>query len=96
MKRQYAVKTRFSFTGTFFIRARNKSEAKEFVEKHCGLVLGRGIHATLPDEDADWDFPMHPDKAVARTMENRKYELSFKDETGSIMQGGENETQNNQ
>jgi hypothetical protein len=72
MSHQYAVKTRFSFTGTFFIKARNKNEAKEFVEKHCGLVLGRGIHSTLPDEDADWDFPMHPEKAVIRIKENCK------------------------
>jgi len=53
MTRKYAVKTRFSFTGTFFIKARNKDEAKEFVEKDCALVLGRGIHSTLPDEVLD-------------------------------------------
>ena len=64
--RQYAVKTRFTFTGTFFVTARNKDEAKEFVGRHCGLVLGRGIHSTLPEEDVDWDFPMHPDKSVSR------------------------------
>ena len=66
MTRRYAVKTRFSFVGTFFINARNKDEAKEVVEKHCGLVLGRGIHTTLPDDDVDWDFPMHPDKTIGQ------------------------------
>ena len=74
MTRKYAVKTRFSFTGTFFVTARNKDEAKEIVEKHCGLVLGKGVHSTLPDEDANWDFPMHPEKAVIRIRENRKQE----------------------
>ena len=67
--RQYAVKTQFIFTGTFFITARNKNEAKELVEKHCGLVLGRGIHSTLSDKDADWDFPMHPDMRIGRISE---------------------------
>ena len=72
MTRQYAVKTRFSFTGTFFIKARNKNEAKEFAEKHCGLVLGRHIHTTLPDEDVDWDFPIHPDKTVCQVNLNNR------------------------
>jgi len=72
MKHEYAVKTRFSFTGTFFITARNKEEAKELAEKHCGLTLGRGIHSTLPDEDVDWDFPIHPDMTVGRICINRE------------------------
>ena len=62
--RQFAVKTRFIFNGTFFITAQNKEEAKEYVENHCGLVLGRAIHTTLPEDTADWDFPMHPDKTI--------------------------------
>jgi len=56
---QYAVKTRFSFSGTFFVVAQSKEEAKEFVEKHCGMVISEGIHSTLPAEDVDWDFPVH-------------------------------------
>jgi hypothetical protein len=62
--RRYAVKTRFTFNGTFFIAARNKGEAKEFVEKHCGLVLDGNIHSTLPDDGVDWDFLMHTEKTV--------------------------------
>jgi hypothetical protein len=64
MKRNYAVKTRFVFTGTFFVRAESKAEAAEYVEKHCGLVIGGSVHSSLPREDADWDFPAHPEKAV--------------------------------
>jgi hypothetical protein len=64
--RRYAVKTRFAFNGTFFIAARNKGEAKEFVEKQCGLVLGGNIHSTLPGDGVDWDFLIHPEKAVGR------------------------------
>ena len=64
MTRRYAVRTRFNFTGTFFITAGSKDEAKENVEKHCGLVMGGYIHTTLPDEDVDWDFPIHPEKDI--------------------------------
>jgi hypothetical protein len=45
--KKYAVKTRFAFTGTFFINAENKEEALERVEKDCGLVTGGGIHSYL-------------------------------------------------
>ena len=76
MTRRYAVKTRFSFSGTFFITARNKDEAKEVVEKHCGLVLGRGTHSALPDDDVDWDFPMHPDLTICRISEMSARRLS--------------------
>ena len=65
MKR-YAVKTRFLFEGYFFISAENKAQAKEYVEKHCGVVLGRDIHSSLPDETVDWDFLMHPEKLTGR------------------------------
>jgi len=71
MTRNYAVKTRFCLTGTFFIEARNKDEAKEFAKKHCGMVLGRGIHSTLPNETVDWNFPMHPDVTVGRVSLNK-------------------------
>jgi hypothetical protein len=58
------VKTLFIFDGTFSVKADNKSQAKEYVEKHCGLVIGGHIHSTLPDEDVDWDFPIHPEKII--------------------------------
>ena len=70
--RKYAIKTRFTFTGTFFIAAQNKAEAREYVEKQCGLVLGRGIHSTLPDDAADWEFPVHPDMSVGRITYTRR------------------------
>jgi hypothetical protein len=69
MKR-YTVKTRFIFEGCFFIRAESKAQAKEYVEQQCGLVMGGSIHTLLPDEDADWDFPIHPDKEVVRIRAN--------------------------
>jgi len=74
---QYAVKTRFSFSGTFFVVAQSKEEAKEFVEKHCGMVNIGGIHSTLPCEDVDWDFPIHPDKIVDRVKASRIQEKAY-------------------
>jgi hypothetical protein len=62
--RTYQVKIRFNFTGTFFINAATEAEAKEYVERHCGLVLGGGIHSTLPGNTVDWEFPRHPEKTL--------------------------------
>ena len=69
--RVYTVKTKFNFTGTFFIKAKNKEEAYEYAEKHCGLVLGGNIHSTLPDDVVDWNFPMHPEKEIIRVRVNK-------------------------
>jgi hypothetical protein len=60
----YAVKTRYSFTGIFYVKAENEAEAKESVKDDCGLVMGGNIHSCLPDEDVDWNFPTHPDTKI--------------------------------
>lgn len=65
----YPVQVTFSFTGTFKIKARSQEEANEFAEKHCGLVMGYNIHSSLPADDVDWDFPVHPRKIVGPTLE---------------------------
>lgn len=54
----------FIFEGEFEVKAENRAEAEEYVQKHCGLVIGGNIHSTLPDEDVTWDFPVHPDKVI--------------------------------
>ena len=64
--KQYSVKTKYVFEGSFFINAKDKAQAKEYVEKHCGLVMNRGIHTTLPDDTVDWDFPLHPEKVIGK------------------------------
>jgi hypothetical protein len=71
MKKRFAVKTRFTFTGTFFINAGTQEEAREYVENHCGLALGGNIHSSLPCEDADWDFPIHPCRNVGKVTVKR-------------------------
>lgn len=63
-KKKYTVKTKFIFEGEFYITAESKEQAKEYVMKHCGLVLGGDIHTTLPDEICDWNFNVHSDKIV--------------------------------
>lgn len=62
----YKVKTRFTFQGVFEVKAESRAQAEEYVEHHCGLCLGRDIHHTLPEEDIDWEFPVHPNKKILR------------------------------
>jgi hypothetical protein len=66
MKKRYAIRTRFTFTGTFLVNADTKAEAKECVKNNCGLDLGGKIHTCLSEEDVDWDFPIHPEKQIIR------------------------------
>jgi hypothetical protein len=77
MKREFVVRTRFVFKGAFFVKARNKDEAKELVEKHCGMTLRRSIHTSLPCEDVDWDFPVHPDKSIGRIRASGAQEKGY-------------------
>jgi len=74
--RRYAVKTRFMFEGCFFVCAENKEQAKEYVNKHCGLVIGGKIHSTLPDDKVDWDFPIHPETLTGKItlIRSKQYE----------------------
>jgi hypothetical protein len=63
--KKYSVKTRFTFTGTFFINAGSKEEARKLVENDCGLVIGGGIHTACHSQDeVDWEFPFHPEKQI--------------------------------
>lgn len=63
-KKQYTVKTKFVFEGEFYITAESKKQAKEYVMKQCGLVLGREIFTTLPDEICEWCFDPHANTIV--------------------------------
>jgi hypothetical protein len=71
--KNYSVKTRFVFTGTFFVAAETEAEAKERVKNDCGLVLGGNIHSTLGDNEVDWKFPMHPDTKILDIRRNKQY-----------------------
>jgi hypothetical protein len=63
-KKEYTVKTKFVFEGEFYVKAESPAQAREFVGKHCGLVIGGDIHSTLPDEDVNWSFNVRPKKIV--------------------------------
>jgi hypothetical protein len=71
--KQYSVKTKFTFVGTFIVNAKSKHEAKNNVERYCGLVIGGDIHTALSEEEIpDWKFDVHPDKVVLSVR--RKHE----------------------
>lgn len=63
--RTFKITTEFTFTGVFKVKAENRLEATDAVEKHCGLSIGN-VHSTLPDEDIDWDFDMTPKKKITK------------------------------
>ena len=65
MKRKtFVVNTKFIFEGKFYVKADSKEQAREFVEKHCGLVIGRDTHSSLRDDMIDWEFDVHPEKEI--------------------------------
>lgn len=61
---EFEVDTKFVFSGKFFIEAENRERAREYVDRHCGLVIGGNVHSTLSQEEVDWDFDVHPDKVI--------------------------------
>ncbi len=61
---KFIVPVKFTFSGTFTIIAETKQEAISNVTKHCGLVIGGDIHSSLPSENIDWDFNVHPTKRL--------------------------------
>lgn len=75
----YQVKTRFTFEGTFVLVADDREMAKEYVMKHCGLVIGGDIHSSLDEDDVSWDFAVHPEKKVLAMKRISKRALHLKD-----------------
>lgn len=62
--KQYHIEVRFEFNGYFKVRADSLLNAKQKVTESCGLALGQGIHSTLPDEEIEWKFPVHPEMSI--------------------------------
>jgi len=69
MKR-YKIAVRFLFDGFFIVNAENDLNARQKVCDSCGLVLGGEIHTTLPDEEINWEFPIHPIMSI-RSARNK-------------------------
>lgn len=59
-RKDYIVKTKFVFEGSFKVYATSKDEALKIVRENCGMTCGN-IQATVPNV-LDWNFNMHPTK----------------------------------
>ena len=68
-KKVYRARTQYIFEGVFDVVAESKEDARQKVLQDCGLVMGRGVHSTLPDEEINWDFDTHPEERVIETTE---------------------------
>jgi hypothetical protein len=64
MKQRFLVYTKFVFDGVFDVIAENKEDARQKVLQDCGLVMGGSIHSTLPNDEINWFFDIHPDKQI--------------------------------
>ena len=63
-KKVYRVRTRYIFEGVFDVVAESKEDARQKVLQDCGLVMGGSIHSTLPDDEINWAFDIHPNKQI--------------------------------
>ena len=60
----YRVRTQYIFEGVFEVVAESKEDARQKVLQNCGLVMGGSIHSTLPDDEINWAFDIHPNKQI--------------------------------
>ena len=65
-KRVYRVRTQYIFEGVFEVVAESREEARQKVIQDCGMVMGRNVHSTLPDEEINWAFSTHPEVKTGR------------------------------
>ena len=65
-KKVYRVRTQYIFEGVFEVVAESREEARQKVIQDCGMVMGRNVHSTLPDEEINWAFSTHPEVRTGR------------------------------
>lgn len=58
---KYKAKVIFTFEGDVVLRAKNRTQAEEILEKHFG---GCNMQFQTTVEDMDWEFPVHPKKSI--------------------------------
>ena len=63
-KKVYRVWMQYIFDGVFDVVAESKEDARQKVLQNCGLVMGGSIHSTLPDDEINWAFDIHPNKQI--------------------------------
>lgn len=64
----YRVEVEFKVKGYFEFRAADRYQAAEYAEKDCGVIFDN-YQSSLPD--ADWNFPVHPEKKIKRITKVR-------------------------
>ena len=72
-KKFYRVRTQYIFEGVFDVVAESKEDARQNVLHNCGLVMGGSIHSTLPDDEINWAFDIHPNKQIDGITKVQKY-----------------------
>ena len=72
-KKVYRVRTQYVFEGVFEVVAEDKEDARQKVLQNCGLVMGGSIHSTLPDDEINWAFDIHPNKQIDGITKVQKY-----------------------
>ena len=65
-KKVYRVRTQYIFDGVFDVVAESKEDVRQKVLQDSGLVMGGSIHSTLPDDEINWAFDIHPNKKIGR------------------------------
>lgn len=68
-KRIYRIRTQYIFEGVFEVLAESREEARQKVLPDCGLVMGGNIYSTLPDEEVNWAFDIHPEKRIGEIVQ---------------------------
>lgn len=63
-KKKFIVSTKYTFSGIFEVLACDTVQAREHIQKHCGLVLGGTIHSTLDSNTIQWNFNVHPECTI--------------------------------
>ena len=56
-RKVYRVRTQYVFEGVFEVVATDREEAERKILEDCGMVMGRGIHSTLPDKSIGLSIP---------------------------------------
>jgi len=70
---KYKVGVQYSLIGHYVIEADDMHEAYMKAMNDCGCVVSNGIHSSLPDDEVNWDFPVHTDEKVLYVKKiNRK------------------------
>ncbi len=65
----YRLRTQYIFEGVFEVAATNREEAERKILEDCGMVMDRGVHSILPDEQINWFFDTHPEERIIEPIE---------------------------